>query len=69
MIQPPAPFTGSATFSRTPESTFTWTGDLAVAFPGTNPLPLSGRASRLEYCALRSCIYQASPEEHEGSGP
>lgn len=58
VIQPPAPFTGSATFGRTPQSTFTWTGDLAVAFPGIDPLPLAGPEYRLEYCALRACIDQ-----------
>lgn len=65
VIQPPAPFTGSATFTRTPESTFSWTGDLAVAFPGTDPVPLAGPDFRLDYCAVRSCIEQDSPQERE----
>jgi hypothetical protein len=67
VIRPPAPFTGSATFARTPESTFTWTGDLAVRFPGIDPLPLAGPGFRLHYCALHSCIDQESPEEREES--
>jgi hypothetical protein len=63
VIEPPAPFTGSATFARTPESTFSWTGDLAVTLPGTDPVPLAGPAFRLDYCAVRSCIDQESPAE------
>jgi hypothetical protein len=63
VIEPPAPFTGSATFARTPESTFSWTGDLAVAFPGIDPVPLAGAAFNLDYCAQRDCIEQGSFEE------
>jgi len=62
VIEPPTPFTGSATFSRTPESTFAWTGDLAVAFPGIDPLPLAGPDFRLQYCALRLCVSQGLAE-------
>lgn len=65
VVAPPAPFTGSGTFARTPESTFTWTGDLAVGFPGIDPVPLAGAALRLHYCALRSCIDQESAAERE----
>jgi hypothetical protein len=65
VIQPPAPFTGSATFARTPESTFSWTGDLAVSFPGLDPVALTGPAFRFGYCALRSCVSQESSEERE----
>ncbi len=61
VIHPPTPFTGTATFGRTPQSTFTWAGDLAVAFPGIDPLPLVGPDFRLEYCALRTCINQEPP--------
>lgn len=67
VIQPPTPFTGSATFTRTPESTFSWTGDLAITFPGTDPLPLAGPNFRLSYCALHSCIDQEAPEERDES--
>lgn len=57
-VDPPAPFTGSATFTRTPESTFTWTGDLAVDFPGIAPLRLSGPRFSVIMCALEGCIHQ-----------
>jgi hypothetical protein len=65
VIQPTAPFTGSATFSRTAESTFSWTGDLAVSFPGIEPVPLAGPDFRLGYCALSTCVEQESAEEKE----
>jgi hypothetical protein len=41
LLVPPAPFTGSAAFSRGAGSS-TWTGDLAVAFPGAASIPLAG---------------------------
>jgi len=73
VIEPPAPFTGTATFARTPESTFSWTGDLAVAFPGIEPVALAGPDFRLHYCALRACVDQESKGELErqsaGVGP
>jgi hypothetical protein len=65
VIQPPAPFMGSATFARTPESTFSWTGDLAISFPGIDPVALAGPSFHLRYCALRCCVDQSSPEERE----
>lgn len=60
VVHPPAPFVGSATFARTPESTFDWTGDLAVAFPGVDPVPLIGADFGVHYCALRACVDQQS---------
>jgi hypothetical protein len=65
VIEPPSPFTGSGTFARTPESTFSWSGDLAVSFPGTDPMSLAGPDFRLDYCAVRSCIDQESPAEED----
>jgi hypothetical protein len=65
VIEPPAPFTGSGVFSRTPESTFSWSGDLAVSFPGTDPVSLAGTDFRLDYCAGRSCVDQESPAEED----
>lgn len=38
-LQPPAPFSGEATFSARRERL---SGDLAVSFPGTSPQPLTG---------------------------
>jgi hypothetical protein len=65
VIEPPAPFTGSGVFARTPESTFSWSGDLAVSFPGTDPMSLAGADFRLDYCAGRSCVDQESPAEED----
>jgi hypothetical protein len=58
-VRPPAPFTGSATFNRTPESTFAWTGDLAVSFPGTGPVPLTGKGFGARVCRPEGCVEQA----------
>jgi hypothetical protein len=65
VIHPPSPFTGSATFAPTPESTFSWTGDLAVSFPGIDPIPIAGPEFHLRFCTFRGCIDQRSPAERE----
>jgi hypothetical protein len=62
-LTPPAPFTGSATFSRSPESTFAWSGDLAVAFPGTGRIPLTGVGFGAGVCALEGCVRQEPERE------
>lgn len=38
---PPAPFTGSAAFQRSPAGAKSWTGDLAVSFPGASNVSLT----------------------------
>jgi hypothetical protein len=55
-VGPPAPFTGSAEFLRTHESTFTWTGDLAVDFPGLGRVRLAGPRFGARLCTLEGCI-------------
>ncbi len=63
ILTPPAPFTGSGTFSRTSESVFSWEGDLAIQFPGIDSLSLTGANFETSYCARRSCVHQdAEPE-------
>lgn len=58
-ISPPPPFTGSAVFARTPESVFTWTGDLSVQLPGVDSLPLAGPDFEPDYCLREAgCIHQ-----------
>lgn len=58
-ISPPAPFTGTGRLTRTPESVFTWTGDLAVQFPGIDPVPLAGPHFEIDYCLRHEgCIRQ-----------
>jgi len=59
IVSPPPPFTGTGTFARTPESVFTWEGDLAVQFPGMDPIPLAGPGFEPDYCLRESgCIRQ-----------
>ncbi len=55
-VDPPAPFSGGGAFARTPESTFTWTGDLAVSFPGLGQVRLTGPRFATAMCALRGCV-------------
>lgn len=42
IVHPPAPFSGSATLARAAGGKRTWTGNLAVTFPGDAPLSLVG---------------------------
>jgi len=49
-VTPPPPFSGTAALARTPESVFTWEGDLAVQFPGLDPIPLAGPSVGSHYC-------------------
>jgi hypothetical protein len=41
-VSPPLPFTGTGTIERTPSGVKTWTGTLAVSFPGAPDVPLTG---------------------------
>jgi hypothetical protein len=59
IISPPPPFAGTGTFARTPESVFTWDGDLSIQFPGTDPLSLAGPRVETDYCLRKvGCIRQ-----------
>jgi hypothetical protein len=49
-VSPPPPFSGSGALARTPESVFTWEGDLSVQFPGLDPIPLAGPGFEFDYC-------------------
>jgi hypothetical protein len=42
-VEPPAPFSGSATFHLEGPKTASWTGDLAVELPGLGEVPLTGK--------------------------
>jgi hypothetical protein len=58
-VSPPPPFSGTGTLARTPESVFTWEGDLSVQFPGLDPIPLTSPNSGSDYCLRESgCIRQ-----------
>jgi hypothetical protein len=41
-LTPPAPFSGTATFQHNPDGSKSWTGSLAVSFPGAEDVPLTG---------------------------
>lgn len=55
-LKPPAPFSGSAELLRTHESTYTWSGDLAVAFPGLGPVRLTGPRFGVAFCSSKACV-------------
>ena len=57
-VSPPPPFSGTGTLARTPESVFTWGGDLSVQFPGLDPIPLAGpNFESADYCLRGSdCV-------------
>jgi hypothetical protein len=58
-VSPPPPFSGTGSFARTPESVFTWKGDLALQFPGLDPIPLAGPGFEPGYCLREwGCIDQ-----------
>jgi hypothetical protein len=66
-VKPPAPFTGSADFLRTRESTFTWSGNLAVTFPGLHPIRLTGPRFGIAICALKGCVIRGAEDDTSGS--
>ncbi|HVD39411.1 MAG TPA: hypothetical protein VNC16_00200 [Solirubrobacterales bacterium] len=49
-VSPPAPFSGTGALARTPESVFTWKGDLSIQFPGLDPIPLTEPSYGFDYC-------------------
>jgi hypothetical protein len=71
-VEPPAPFSGSATFHLEGPKTASWTGDLAVELPGLGKLPLTGRKIYAGTCKGRSNCTETLPgllgELIEGGG-
>ena len=47
-VTPPPPFSGTATFQRNADGSTSWTGSLAVPFPGREPVALTGPAFTAE---------------------
>jgi hypothetical protein len=63
-VSPPPPFSGTGALARTPESVFTWEGDLAVEFPGLDPIPLAGPSFAPDFCIRDTgCIRQQHAHE------
>lgn len=55
-VKPPLPFEGTAELRRTHESTYDWGGDLAVTFPGLDPIRLAGPRFSVALCASTGCV-------------
>ena len=62
-VEPPAPFTGSASFQQEAAKQFSWTGDLAVELPGVGEVTLAGPKFETNLCIGRRCR-----GDEEGSG-
>jgi hypothetical protein len=54
-IDPPSPFTGTATFQQESRKDFSWTGDLAVELPGVGEVSLAGPKFKSSLCLGRHC--------------
>lgn len=54
-VKPPLPFEGTAEYRRTHESTYDWGGDLAVTFPGLDPIRLAGPRFSAAMCVSTGC--------------
>lgn len=71
-VQPPGPFSGTATYSRSAEPQSRWTGDLSVDLPGRANLPLTGArfGVSLEHARYtREKRYDERPKGGESSRP
>lgn len=61
VLQPPAPFSGSATFRRHPKKPPTWTGDLKVDLPGFGEVRLAGPGTHASMCEGPACLLRGAP--------
>jgi hypothetical protein len=50
IVNPPSPFSGSATFRRESRKESKWSGDLKVDLPGFGTVPLTGRGAQATLC-------------------
>jgi hypothetical protein len=55
VVEPPAPFLGSATLRREAGHETAWTGDLRVNLPGFGMVPLTGPDADVTLCADSGC--------------
>lgn len=55
IVEPPAPFTGSATFTQEGSDTFSWLGDLETELPGIGPVTLAGPSFDANLCIDKKC--------------
>ncbi|HKZ15295.1 MAG TPA: hypothetical protein VJL81_15770 [Solirubrobacterales bacterium] len=61
-VEPPAPFSGSATFRLEGPKTASWTGDLAVELPGLGKLQLTGQRIYAGACRGRANCTKTLPK-------
>lgn len=61
-LEPPAPFSGSATFHLDTPTSASWTGDLAVELPGLGKTPLTGKKIYAGLCHGRSDCTKTLPD-------
>ncbi|HET7507537.1 MAG TPA: hypothetical protein VFJ53_04205 [Solirubrobacterales bacterium] len=54
-VDPPAPFTGSATFEQEAADQFSWSGDLSVEMPGIGEVSLAGTKFTTALCIDQRC--------------
>jgi hypothetical protein len=66
-VDPPSPFTGSASFQRESAKDFSWTGDLAVELPGIGEVTLAGPKFETALCLGRRCRGDEESSESAGS--
>jgi hypothetical protein len=60
-VQPPAPFTGSATFELAEPTKAEWSGSLAAQLPGLGEVPLTGPGIAAGLCQNKSCTKTLPP--------
>lgn len=65
--EPPAPFSGAADFAIAAGGEVSWSGDLSVTFPGTDPIPLTGEGFGAQLCVRRKCAGDKLGAEETGS--
>lgn len=62
-VKPPEPFVGKAFYRREPGQKATWTGNLSVELPGSEPIPLTGDnydavfCRGLDFVEIERCYY------------
>jgi hypothetical protein len=76
IVEPPAPFSGAATFHLDDPQTASWSGDLVVDLPGLGKLPLTGAKIAAGLCHDSHCtktlpeplqrLLEASRNDSEG---
>jgi hypothetical protein len=54
-VEPPAPFSGTATYEKRPGGEISWSGDLAVDLPGRGKVSLADSTYRAKLCRSLAC--------------